>query len=265
MVQAAVAPPRPATPPPKPAAPPMPALPPDAAARLQNLKLAEDRYKKFFRMRATEFLRGKGSLAVVTDSICMGCTHCFDNCAFEAIDMLDRKFTLPEMTYTSRKAVIVYENCVGCEKCAIVCPVDAITMVPKDGWEMRDGRLVQVTPQSLTPKPFFQPPKPGEPRPPTEASPFLTFREEEKKPVQQARPAAPTTPPKAAAPATAVPPTTPPRPVPPTTPPAPPGATPTVRPPLTPEEIARLREEAKKKAEAAKAAKEAEAAKGGSA
>src|SRR2546426_5864485 len=237
----------------------MPALPPDAAARLQNLKLAEDRYKKFFRMRATEFLRGKGSLAVVTDSICMGCTHCFDNCAFEAIDMLDRKFTLPELTYTSRKAVIVYENCVGCEKCAIVCPVDAITMVPKDGWEMRDGRLVQVEPQSLTPKPFYQPPKPGEPRPPTEASPFATFREEERK-AQVVRPAAGAAPPK---PATIAAPTTPPKVAAPTPPPSsapasPPTPAAPARAPLTAEEIARLREEAKKKAEAAKAEREAD-------
>src|SRR6266540_6369437 len=146
MAQAAVAPPppRPATPP-KPTVPPAPPLPPDAAARLKDLKLAEDRYKKFFRMRATEFLRGKGSLAVVSDPVCMGCTHCFDNCAFEAIDMVDRKFTLPELTYTSRKAVIITENCVGCEKCAIVCPVDAITMVTKHGFVVKDGPVVSTT------------------------------------------------------------------------------------------------------------------------
>jgi len=46
----------------------------------------------------------------------------------------------------------------------------------------------------------------------------------------------------------------PPKPAPPATSPA---ATPTAaKPPLTPEEIARLREEARKKAEAAKAAKQ---------
>jgi len=56
--------------------------------------------------------------------------------------MQDRKFSLPEYTYTSRKAVIIYDNCVGCEKCAIVCPVDAITMTPKEGFEIREGRLV---------------------------------------------------------------------------------------------------------------------------
>src|SRR5256712_12639008 len=175
-----------------------------------KLQLTKDRYKQGVKARTQEYIRGRGPLAVVDEEICMGCTHCFDNCAFESIGMVDRKFALPEYTYTSRKAVIIYENCVGCEKCAIVCPVDAITMIPKDGWEMKDGRLVQVEPQSLTPKPFYQPPKPGEPRPPTEASPFATFREEERKPVQQARPAAATTPPKAAAPATAAPPPTPP-------------------------------------------------------
>ena len=231
--------------------PPEPPLDDYASVRQQNLKIAEERFKKFFRMRATEFIRGKGSLAVVSDPVCMGCTHCFDNCAFEAIDMVDRKFTLPEMTYTSRKAVIITENCVGCEKCAIVCPVDAITMVPKDGWEARDGRLVQIAPPPVTPRPYYQPPKPGEPRPPVAAEPFIAFREEAKK--EAAKPA----PPKPAA--TAAPAPAPPAPKPeakpalPTPPPAaPPNAEP-ARKALTPEEIRKMREEARKRAEAAKA------------
>ena len=215
-----------------------------ARVRQVSLTLAKDQYKKFFRMRATEFIRGKGSLAVVDDPICMGCTHCFDNCAFEAIDMVDRKFTLPELTYTSRKAVIITENCVGCEKCAIVCPVDAITMVTKDGWEVRDGRLVQVSPAPSIERPFYQPPKPGEPRPPGEAEPFLAFREEAKK-AGAAKPAdRPAAPAEAqAAPGPRVP---------------TPAPTAPARAPLSPDEIARLREEARKKAEAAKAAKQAQ-------
>ena len=225
--------------------------------RRQDLKLADARYKKFFRMRATEFIRGKGSLAVVSDPICMGCTHCFDNCAFEAIDMVDRKFTLPELTYTSRKAVIITENCVGCEKCAIVCPVDAITMIPKDGWDVRDGRLVQVAPPPSLEKPALQPPKPGEPRPPAEGSPFMTFREEEKKapkpapaaPAATLKPASPTVAP-AAAPPVAPPPTPTPAP----TPPPKSVAAPTAKLTLTPEEVRRLREEARKRALAAKEA-----------
>ena len=56
--------------------------------------------------------------------------------------MADRKFALPAMSYVSRKAVIIVDNCVGCEKCAIVCPVDAIDMIPKIGYEVKDGRLL---------------------------------------------------------------------------------------------------------------------------
>ena len=230
-----------------------PELDEHARVRKRDLDLAAERYKKFFRARATEFIRGKGSLAVVADAICMGCTHCFDNCAFEAIDMVDRKFTLPELSYTSRKAVIIEENCVGCGKCAIVCPVDAIGMVPKDGWDVREGRLVQLSPPPATPRPFLQPPKPGEPRPPAGAEPFVAFREEAKK--AQPKPAAPSAPPPVVAPS----PPPPPKPAPPaaqtTAPPRPTDA----RRVLTPEEVRRLREEARKKALAAQAAESKEA------
>ncbi len=125
--------------------------------RQTNLQLAKDRYKQGFKVRTQEFIRGRGTLAVVIDDICMGCTHCFDNCAFEAIAMVDRKFALPDYSYTSRKAVIIEENCVGCEKCAIVCPVDAITMVTKHGFEVKGGRVVQTSP----------PPRPAPATPPS--------------------------------------------------------------------------------------------------
>ena len=114
--------------------------------RQMNLQLAKDRYKQGFKVRTQEYIRGRGTIAVVDEEICMGCTHCFDNCAFESIGMVDRKFALPEYSYVSRKAIIIEENCVGCEKCAIVCPVDAITMVTKHGFEVRDGRVVSTTP-----------------------------------------------------------------------------------------------------------------------
>src|SRR5881396_1828468 len=113
--------------------------------RQMNLQLAKERYKQGFKVRTQEYIRGRGTLAIVDEEICMGCTHCFDNCAFEAIGMVDRKFALPEYSYTSRKAVIIDDNCVGCEKCAIVCPVDAITMVTKHGFEVKDGRVVSTT------------------------------------------------------------------------------------------------------------------------
>src|SRR3989442_4781201 len=124
------------------------------AVRQMNLQLAKDRYKQGFKVQTQEYIRGRGTLAVVDEEICMGCTHCFDNCAFESIGMVDRKFALPEYSYTSRKAIIIEESCVGCEKCAIVCPVDPITMVTKHGFEVKDGRVVSTTPAApLAPRP----------------------------------------------------------------------------------------------------------------
>ena len=168
--------------PPKPAAPAPPADPLVAYyrnVRQMNLQLAKDRYKQGFKVRTQEYIRGRGTLAIVEDAICMGCTHCFDNCAFEAIAMVDRKFALPEYTYTSRKAVIIDDNCVGCEKCAIVCPVDAITMVTKYGFEVKDGKVVSTAP------PLAPPPRPviqgAAPKPAAAAAPA--------KPVTAAAPA----------------------------------------------------------------------------
>ncbi|HLQ41355.1 MAG TPA: 4Fe-4S dicluster-binding protein [Thermoplasmata archaeon] len=158
----------------KPAAAPVPQAPADPltgyyrAVRQMNLQLAKDRYKQGFKVRTQEYIRGRGTLAIVDEEICMGCTHCFDNCAFESIGMVDRKFALPEYSYTSRKAIIIEENCVGCEKCAIVCPVDAITMVTKHGFEVKDGRVVSTTPVA-PPAPRPPPATPMTARPTTAA------------------------------------------------------------------------------------------------
>ncbi len=154
-------------------APPPAASPQDAllayyrTVRQADFDLAAKRYKTEFRYRTQEYIRGRGTTATVDEGVCMGCTHCFDNCAFEAIDMVDRRFALPGLSYVSRKAIIIVDNCVGCEKCAIVCPVDAIDMVPKAGFEVRDGRPLPVaSPAPAKPAPpppavKAPPPKPG--------------------------------------------------------------------------------------------------------
>ena len=139
---------------PPPAAPQDPLLEYYRTTRQMNIDLAEKRYKTEFRFRTQQYIRGRGTTAVVDEEVCMGCTHCFDNCAFEAIDMADRKFALPAMAYVSRKAVIIVDNCVGCEKCALVCPVDAIDMIPKEGFEAKDGRMLVIgAPPPAPPKP----------------------------------------------------------------------------------------------------------------
>ncbi len=161
---------------PKPAAPPAP-TPPAAPAdplvayyrkiRQMNWELAKERYKdKGVKFRTQEYIRGRGTTAIVDEEVCMGCMHCFDNCAFEAISALERKFSLPDYTYTSRKATIIVENCVGCEKCAIVCPVDAINMITKFGFEAREGKIVEIE-KPAPPKPLAPPAVPSAPKPAT--------------------------------------------------------------------------------------------------
>ncbi len=173
----------------KPPAPPPPADPLVAyyrKVRQGNWELARERYKdKGVKARTQEYIRGRGTTAIVHDDVCMGCMHCFDNCAFEAITAVDRKFALPDYTYSSRKAVILVDNCVGCEKCAIVCPVDAIDMITKFGWEVRDGKTVlteappapskpaapAAAPKPAAPVPAPTPVKPAPPAPPKVGGP----------------------------------------------------------------------------------------------
>jgi ferredoxin len=157
---------------PAPAAPPAdPLVAYYRKVRQMNWELARERYKdKGVKARTQEYIRGRGTTAIVDEEVCMGCMHCFDNCAFEAISALDRKFSLPEYTYTSRKATIIVENCVGCEKCAIVCPVDAINMITKFGFETKEGKVVE-TEKPVPPKPLSPPAAPAKPAPPAPAVP----------------------------------------------------------------------------------------------
>ena len=176
---AAPAGPVPAPAPPAPAVPAPPPAPADPLVayytkiRQMNWGLARERYKdKGVKARTQEYIRGRGTTAIVDDEVCMGCMHCFDNCAFEAISAVDRKFSLPDYTYTSRKATIIVENCVGCEKCAIVCPVDAINMITKFGFETREGKVIE-TEKPAPPKPLVAPAPaaPAKPATPPPAAP----------------------------------------------------------------------------------------------
>jgi hypothetical protein len=64
----------PAKPAPTPAAPTMPADPLVTYyrnVRQMNIQLAKDRYKQGFKVRTQEYIRGRGTLAIVDEDICM--------------------------------------------------------------------------------------------------------------------------------------------------------------------------------------------------
>ena len=48
--------------------------------RQMNWELAKERYKdKGVKFRTQEYIRGRGTTAIVDEEVCMGCMHCFDN------------------------------------------------------------------------------------------------------------------------------------------------------------------------------------------
>jgi len=113
--------------------------------RSRMKKDAKDRFTKAARYRLTSFIRGRGTTAIVEPDVCIGCGHCFDNCAFEAIALEDVHLHVMEHDYATRKAIILTEDCVGCEKCAVACPVDAIDMILKEGFRWEGNKTVPIS------------------------------------------------------------------------------------------------------------------------
>jgi electron transport complex protein RnfB len=58
-------------------------------------------------------------LAVIDESICIGCTLCIQACPVDAI------LGAPKQMHT-----VIAQECTGCELCIAPCPVDCIKMVP---------------------------------------------------------------------------------------------------------------------------------------
>lgn len=55
--------------------------------------------------------------SVIDSSKCISCAECYNNCKFDAIEMIDDKFTVNEYA------------CEGCSVCQLVCPVGAVKML----------------------------------------------------------------------------------------------------------------------------------------
>jgi len=62
-------------------------------------------------------LSESGLVAVISESLCIGCTHCRDACPVDAIVGAN------QLMHT-----IIASECTGCELCIAPCPVDCISM-----------------------------------------------------------------------------------------------------------------------------------------
>ena len=59
------------------------------------------------------------SVAIIDESLCIGCTHCRNACPVDAI------VGAHQLMHT-----IIESECTGCELCVAPCPVDCISMRP---------------------------------------------------------------------------------------------------------------------------------------
>lgn len=60
----------------------------------------------------------KRSVAIIDETLCIGCTHCRDACPVDAI------VGAHQLMHS-----IIVDECTGCELCLPPCPVDCISMV----------------------------------------------------------------------------------------------------------------------------------------
>jgi electron transport complex protein RnfB len=61
----------------------------------------------------------EASVAVIDESLCIGCTHCINACPVDAI------VGAHQLMHT-----VIESECTGCELCVAPCPVDCISMRP---------------------------------------------------------------------------------------------------------------------------------------
>lgn len=76
------------------------------------------------------------AVAVIDESLCIGCVHCRNVCPVDAI------VGAPHFMHT-----IIESECTGCELCVAPCPVDCISMKPTGS--VNAGQVV-ATGRSLT-------------------------------------------------------------------------------------------------------------------
>ena len=75
---------------------------------------------------------GEGTVAWVTENLCIGCDQCTIVCDDDAIEMYKVAMLSPLIKVESnQKAKILRDDCTGCRLCVLACPTDAITMIDR--------------------------------------------------------------------------------------------------------------------------------------
>jgi electron transport complex protein RnfB len=75
---------------------------------------------------------GEGTVAWVTEKLCIGCDHCTIACDDDAIELYHTDMVSPLLEVPSnRKARIIRDACTGCRLCVLACPTDAIEMIDR--------------------------------------------------------------------------------------------------------------------------------------
>jgi len=66
----------------------------------------------------TDYRERPKRLAVIDESVCIGCTKCIQACPFDSI-----------IGAAKQMHTVMSQACIGCELCVPLCPVDCIDMV----------------------------------------------------------------------------------------------------------------------------------------
>ena len=75
---------------------------------------------------------GEGTVAWVTENLCIGCDQCDIVCDDDAIELYKVAMRSPLMNVESnQKARIIRDACTGCRLCVLACPTDAISMIDR--------------------------------------------------------------------------------------------------------------------------------------
>lgn len=76
------------------------------------------------------------TVAVIDESLCIGCTLCIQACPVDAIVGAAR-----------RMHTVLAQNCTGCELCVTACPIDCIAMrpvQPERAWTLADAAAART-------------------------------------------------------------------------------------------------------------------------